>query len=218
MKRVLAAFSLLLMVLPILCAQEHTGLVNFNHLRHLTERIEFLGDSVDIVHVYANYPDYRWVGAAESGLEGVACVDDAGRAAVVYLRHYELTGSEESRKRAVSLLKFIVKMETPDGKFYNFVLQDHSINTGGKTSFKSFGWWGARAVWSMGLGCRILAPKDSSFAAMLRLGVERTFPNLDSLLAAYGKEKEVRHLRIPGWLFYESGADATSELLLGLNN
>jgi hypothetical protein len=218
MKRLLAAFSLLLMVLPILCAQEQSGLVNFNHLRHLTERIEFLGDSVDIVHVYANYPDYGWVGAAESGLEGVACVDDAGRAAVVYLRHYELTGSEESRNRAVALLKFILKMETPDGKFYNFVLQDHSINTGGKTSFKSFGWWAARGVWSMGLGCRILAPKDSSFAAMLRLGVERTFPNIDSLLAAYGKEKEVRHLRIPGWLFYESGADATSELLLGLNN
>jgi hypothetical protein len=208
----------MLTVMPILCAQERTGLVNFNHLRHLTERIDFLGDSVDIVHVYSNYPDYRWVGAAESGLEGVACVDDAARAAVVYLRHYELTKNDESRTRAVSLLKFISKMETDDGKFYNFVLKDGSINLNGKTSFKSFGWWAARGVWAMGLGCRILAPTDSAFAKVLRRGVERTFPSIDSLLAPYGKEKQISGLRIPAWLFYESGSDATSELLLGVTN
>jgi hypothetical protein len=218
MNRVIAMFTLALTLLPILCAQERGELVNFSHLRHLTERIDFAGDSVDIVHVYSNYPEYGWVGAAESGLEGIACVDDAGRAAVVYLRHYELTRSETSRQRAISLLKFIVRMETEDGNFYNFVLKDHSINVNGKTSFKSFGWWAARAVWSMGLGCRILAPTDSSFAADLRRGVERTFPHIDSLLSGYGKEKEMNHLRIPTWLFYESGADATSELLLGLNN
>jgi len=197
-------------------AQEHSSLVNFSHLGHLTEKIELLGDSIDILHVYSNYPDYRWIAAAESGPEGIACVDDAGRAAVLYLRHYELTGSEESRARAISLLKFVVKMETPDGKFYNFILKDHSINTNGKTSFKSFGWWAARATWSMGIGCRVLHTRDSAFAAVLREGIGRALPNVDSMLKTYGKHEMMRKLRLPTWLFYGSGADATSELLLGL--
>lgn len=211
-----AFICLMMTMLPIACAQERATLVNFKHLGHLTERIDFLGDTVDIVHVYSNFPDYRWVGAAESGLEGVACVDDAARAAVVYLRHYELTGSEESRMSAVSLLRFIVKMETDDGKFYNFVLKDRSINKNGKTSFKSFGWWAARGLWSMGLGYRVLAPEDSSLASVLRRGIERTFPNIDSLVAAHGTFGEMNRLRVPEWLLYKSGADATSELLLGL--
>jgi len=197
-------------------AQERSSLVNFSHLKHLTEKIDLLGDSVDILHVYANYPDYQWVAAAESGPEGIACVDDAGRAAVLYLRHYELTGNEESRARGISLLKFIVKMETSDGKFYNFVLKDHSINTSGKTSFKSFGWWAARAMWSMGIGYRILQTRDTAFAAVLREGIGRSLPNIDTMLTTYGKYETMRKLRMPTWLYYGSGADATSELLLGL--
>ena len=58
------------------------SLVNFRHLQHLTERIAFGGDSVDIVHIYANAPAYAWVDARESGPEGIACVDDAARAVV----------------------------------------------------------------------------------------------------------------------------------------
>ncbi|TLY27371.1 MAG: hypothetical protein E6K56_11540 [Ignavibacteria bacterium] len=199
-----------------LLGQDHSSLVNFSHLNHLTERIDFLGDSVDILHVYSNYPDYRWIDAAESGPEGIACIDDAGRAAVLYLRHYELTGREESRTRALSLLRFVVKMETPDGKFYNFILKDHSINTTGKTSFKSFGWWAARALWSMGTGYRVLRTRDTAFAAVLGDGIRRALPNVGSLLENYRKYETTKKLRAPTWLLYGSGADATSELLLGL--
>src|SRR6266849_9151998 len=109
------------------CHSQHQSLVNFAHLRHLTERIEFFGDTVSIVHVYANYPTYEWVDAKESGPEGIACVDDAARAAVVYLRDYEINHHHRSREDAVSLLKFIMKMETGDGMFYNFIFADRSI-------------------------------------------------------------------------------------------
>jgi hypothetical protein len=119
--------TLLLTVVASLSVQAQMRLVNFDHLRHLTERISMENDSVDIVHVYANYPSYDWVSAQESGPEGIACVDDATRAAVVYLRHYELTKSPESLFRAKSLLKFVTKMETPEGSFYNFIREDHSI-------------------------------------------------------------------------------------------
>lgn len=193
-----------------------SSLVNFAHLRHLTERIELLGDSVDIVHVYANYPTYEWVDAKESGPEGIACVDDAARAAVLYLRHYELTKDTESLRRARSLLQFVMKMQADDGEFYNFIFADRSINTEGKTSFKSFGWWAARGVWCFALGHRILTHVDPAFAHQLRSRVERTFPHIERLLARYDSVVVMNGYRVPRWLLYESAADATSELLLGL--
>lgn len=192
------------------------SLVNFRHLQHLTERIEFFGDSVDIVHVYANFPNYEWVDAKESGPEGIACVDDAARAAVVYLRHYELTKDKKSLARAKTILTFVMKMQVGDGEFYNFIFADNSINKDGKTSFKSFGWWTARGVWCMALGERMFKSVDPQFAEQLRRGVERALPHIDILLKNYGKEKTVNGYRIPQWLFYESGADATTELCLGL--
>jgi len=194
-----------------------TSLVNFQHLRHLTERIAFTGDSVDIIHVYAEYPNYEWVDAKESGPEGIACVDDAARAAVVYLRHYELTKNAESAERAKRLLKFVTKMQADDGQFYNFIFADRSINTDGKTSFKSFGWWAARAVWCMATGFRVFRDVDTSFADELRLRVVRTFPHVEHMLARYDSVRIIQGYRVPQWLLYESAADATSELLLGLN-
>jgi hypothetical protein len=120
------------------CAQPSD--VNFSHLQHLTETVSLNGGNVNIVHVYANYPDYRWLEAADAGTEGVACIDDAARAAVLYLRHYELSHDNESLLRARALLAFVLKMQSDDGEFYNFIYQNHSINTTGRTSLKSFGW------------------------------------------------------------------------------
>lgn len=196
--------------------QQDSSLVNFRHMQHLTERIAFRGDSVDIVHVYANYPNYEWVDAKESGPEGVACVDDAGRAAVVYLRHYELTKNKESLESAKRLLKFVVKMQADDGEFYNFVFADHSINYDGRTSFKSFGWWAARGVWCMALGQRIFQPVEPSFASQLQDGVERAIPHVEKLMTRYGEVKTVNGFEAPQWLLYESASDATTELLFGL--
>lgn len=192
------------------------SLVNFQHLQHLTERIELSGDSVDIVHIYANFPSYEWVDAKESGPEGIACVDDAARAAVVYLRHYELTKTSESLVRAKELLKFVMKMQADDGEFYNFIFEDHSINREGKTSFKSFGWWAARGVWCMALGERLVKSSDPVFAKRLRNGIEQALPHIELLMKRYGEVKMANGYRIPQWLLYESAADASTELCLGL--
>lgn len=189
------------------------SLVNFSHIEHLSQRIVLGSDSVTIVHIYADYPAYQWIDANN---EGIACVDDAARAAVAYLRHYELTKDRTSRDKGKELLKFILHMQADDGHFYNFVYADHSINRSGQTSFKSFGWWAARGVWSMGVGYRILKESDPAFASVLQEGIEKTFPSLDTLLARYGKTRTVSGLTIPQWLLYESGSDATTELVLGL--
>ena len=192
------------------------SVVSFRHLDHLTEHAVVGEDSVAIVHVYANYPAYEWVDAKESGPEGIACVDDAARAAVVLLRDYELHGRTESLDRARPLLKFILAMQAEDGQFYNFVREDLTINTDGKTSFKSFGWWAARGTWALALGYRVLLQTDTAFAHRLRAAVELTLPHVTDLLGKYGMRETEGAYAMPRWLLYGSGADATSELFLGL--
>ena len=190
--------------------------INFAHLDHLTERVVLGADTVSIVHIYANYPDYRWVGAAESGPEGIACVDDAARAAVLFLRSYELRGDTSSLDRARGLLKFIMHMQAEDGEFYNFLRADHTVNDSGKTSFKSFGWWAARGLWAMAMGARDFRETDPEFARRLQGRVSRMIPLVKGSLKKYGTTKMVSGYRIPAWLVYGSAADLTSELLLGL--
>ncbi len=217
MKKFLTIASLSALAVYSALAQEQSSPVNFKHLEHLTEKIELYGDTVSIVHIYSNYPAYEWVDAKESGPEGIACVDDAARAAVVTLRCFELTRDSSKLAGARLLLKFVAAMETDDGEFYNFILADHTINRTGKTSYKSFGWWAARGVWSMSLGYRIFKDIDTAFASRLKIGIERTFPHIEELLKKYGEAKDSGQFRVPQWLVYESGADVSSELLFGLS-
>jgi hypothetical protein len=202
-------------------AQGKGSVVNFAHLDHLTETIHIAGDttndSVDVVHVYSNAPNYTWAVAGESGMEGIACVDDAARAAVTEMRYYELTHDTIRLAKARRLLNFVRKMETDDGDFYNFILTDRSINKPGQTSFKSFGWWAARGVWAMSKGFRIFKDIDPAFSESLRKSVEKAFPHIDSLVMKFGARDTVKGLVTPRWLLYQSGSDVTSELLLGLN-
>jgi len=218
MKHNCAAASLVLIFVQWASCQQLSTLVNFRHLERLTEQITFLGERVSIVHVYSNFPDYGWAEAAESGPEGIACVDDAARAAVVYLLHYEQSGSLQSLQRAKSLLKFVLKMQTEDGMFYNFIRADHTINVDGKTSFKSFGWWAARGFWALAQGYRVFKHIDKFFALELRSSIERCFLHLDSILTQYGRRDTIQGYCIPQWMLYKSGSDVTSELLIGLTD
>jgi hypothetical protein len=210
-----------LAMLPFLCALAgagpgQPGAVNFAHIDRLLERISLGGETVTIIHIYANYPDYRWVAAAESGPEGIACVDDAARAAVMLMRSWELRGDTAALGRSRGLLRFVMQMQAPDGEFYNFVRSDHTINTTGRTSLKSFGWWASRGLWAMAMGGRVFAERDTAFARELTGRVARMMPLVAASLSEYDSMRTVRGYRIPRWLLYESGADVTSELLLGL--
>jgi hypothetical protein len=207
---------LLLAVATAFGQPQSSSLVNFAHLRHLTQEIVLNGQRVSIVHVYANYPNYEWVEAADSGDEGMACVDDGARAAVVYLRSYELLRDTSDLASARSLLRFVMSMEADDGNFYNFVRSDASVNRDGKTSFKSFGWWAARGVWAMSLGYRLTNDVDAQFAGELKQCIERSLPHVEQLIAQYGQTRTIAGFKLPTWLLYESGSDATTELMLGL--
>jgi len=189
------------------------GSINFKHLDYLNEEIQLGGKQMLITHIYSNAPDYQWV---EASNEGIACVDDAARAAVVYLRHYEITRDTSSLVKAKKLLNFIIYMQADDGEFYNFIFADHSINRTGRTSRKSFHWWAARGIWAMAIGYSIFKNADKPFAEELNTHIRRSFAPIRKLLDNYQQFTWVKGYKFPRWLIGEYAADATSELMLGL--
>ncbi|HYE58167.1 MAG TPA: hypothetical protein VD948_06660, partial [Rhodothermales bacterium] len=149
--------------------------VNFAHLDHLGEDVVRDGQTYRLVHIYADAPTYAWVGDDD---EGIACVDDAARAAVVYLRDYELNGTAASRAKAEGLLRFVAYMQTDRGTFYNFVW-DRSlrINTEHANSKADrFEWWAARGVWALGEGARVLKATDPAASQRYAAHVRRSLP------------------------------------------
>lgn len=190
-------------------------LFNLAHLDYLGEDVLHDGDTLRIIHIYADAPEYAWIADDD---EGAACVDDAARAAVVYLRHFELTGDAASRSKAEALLRFILYMQREDGLFYNFVWSNQlDINTEHANSrADAFGWWAARGVWALSMGARVLKTANPPLASAAAEGVQRTLPHLQQIQVRYGETMQRRGRTVPLWLVDETASDATSELLLGL--
>jgi multiple sugar transport system substrate-binding protein len=161
------------------------------------------GRAVRVVALYAEAPDYRPVGSpARDGYEGIAAVDDAARAAVVYLRSYELSGDTTQRAEALGLLAFVAAMEQGDGEFINFVDTRGRLNRAAPSSRKSMSYWAARGIWALAEGVRLLGPSYVNDSTTFR-------PVLDRAIARLGREVDAGRL-IGG------SVTATSEALLGL--
>jgi hypothetical protein len=190
------------------------GDVNLSHLNFLVEDVEIAGQPMAITHIYSEYPRYEWVDA--SG-EGIAAVDDAARAALVYLTDYESTGDSASLDKSRRLLNFVLYMQADDGQFYNFITdRSGSINQTGNTSFKSSGWWAARAARALGTGYRVMRTVDPDYASKL----EQSFGRIrdvwaDEVAANYGKYDQVHGVPVPAWLI-TGGSDVTSIAVLAL--
>ncbi len=191
--------------------------INLSHIDYLVKKVFMGEDTVAIIHIYSNYPDYRYIPAPG---EGIACVDDASRASIAYLMHYERFRDEHSLNQAKLLLKFILKMQADDGGFYNFVYDDLSINKFGQTSNNdSFKWWACRALWAFGYAYNLLS----------KLNIEKEF--VDTLASRIEKAlaKAVRTInksdiyetfiawKVPaqGYWLLENGTDASAEAVLG---
>lgn len=199
---------LLLAALGSSCSSQPRSLVNLAHLDRLCEEVTIAGQPCTIVHIYSDAPGYGWTDAAG---EGIACVDDIARAAVVYMR----AGDAGHFARIRSLLRFVLLLQNSDGTFYNFVHRDLTINREGATSFASFGFWAARGYWALGEGYAFFRERDPAFAAVLRSAFWRCLPQLDALASAYGSYETIGGRAWPNWLLNRHAADATSEFLLG---
>jgi multiple sugar transport system substrate-binding protein len=172
-----------------------------DHLRALGLDLVVGGQPVRAVSVYAEAPDYRPAASPQrDGSEGVACVDDAARAAVVYLRHLERTADPQSRAEARGLLAFVAAMEQGDGRFANFVRADGAPNLTGPTSAPAFSYWGARSLWALGEARRVLGADADGWREVTARAERRFAAELH---------------RDPGGLVSGS-ATATAEALLGV--
>jgi hypothetical protein len=189
------------------------SLVNTTHLDALFEEIIVDNDTMGIIHIYSEYPDYDWV---DDDDEGTACVDDAARASIFYLNHYQYTQSETSLLKAKRLLQFVLHMQTENGLFYNFIWSDHSQNKTFKTSVAQPDWWTWRAMWALSEGVIIFKNLDQDFSASLFSSLEKATSNLLSHLPLSRDTKLVNGIEVPTWLPYESATDQAALLIISL--
>ncbi|MCK6066621.1 MULTISPECIES: hypothetical protein [Microbacterium] len=158
--------------------------------------------------------------------QGAFNADDTARAAVVYLRHWRLTGADDSRQTAYELLRSLTYLQTAEGpNAGNVVLwmqPDGTLNPSAEPvelpdpSDSGPSYWLARTIWALGEGYAAFADADPAFAAFLeeRLALSLTALQRD-VLSRYGQWSTADGMRVPTWLIVD-GADASAEAVLGL--
>lgn len=177
-------------------------LVNLSYLDHLSTEMKIEGEKVLAVAIYANAPDYEVV---DEPAEGFACVDDVARAAVLLMDYHRKHGCGASLQKARAMIRFVLKLQCPDGLFYNFVYPDGSINRYGKTSRKKFDFWTSRGMWVLGRAVETFKTKEPAFARRCERAARLT-------LQAF----TVRVLGNPSGFQLLCGNDCWSEALLGI--
>ncbi len=107
--------------------------------------------------IYADHTGEHF-GARESGIEGVACIDDAARALVLWSDLWSTTKLPVAREWVDGLLGFCRWMQQDDGRFVNFVLDWSGMrNTDGITSrADGASFWQARGARAMAKAWRVL--------------------------------------------------------------
>jgi len=129
-------------------------------LLHLVRLSHQVGDQPDVwgIAIYAEREErgLRESLAAESGFEGVACVDDVARAALLALRLHQLDGVPVGLKIARRWLSFVQYMQLPDGRFCNFIAGwSGRRNLTGVTSVPGGSHWTARALRALAVAYQI---------------------------------------------------------------
>src|SRR5438552_17218240 len=137
------------------------------HVHRLTRSFVHDGQRVSFVHVYARpldpgpEPELEFITARESGFEGIACVDDVARAAVLALHPHAETGSAVALRLARDWLRFVTYMQEPDGRCTNFIGDATGTKTRhGRTSHAGGRWWTARARWALATAWRVTSDED----------------------------------------------------------
>ncbi len=222
-------------------------LTNLSHLNFLREQVTVAPvvghttyrlsqqPSIGVLWTYAEPTadgSYRRLGggaydpATNTYGQGAFNSDDIARASVVYLRHWQSTGSTASRRAAQQLLRGLTYLQTGTGpNAGNVVLwmqPDGTLNPSAipvelpDPSDSGDSYWLARMVWALGEGYAAFVGADADFAAFLaaRMGLAVQALHRD-VLYRYGQYQIVDGVRVPAWLIVD-GADASAEAVLGL--
>lgn len=134
---------------------EFTGATR--QLRSLTVEVSGLREAAAVAVYATRTPKgYRPLPATDAGYEGVACVDDAARAAVLYLDAFATKGIGWAREEATRLVRFVEHMQLEDGSFANFILDWRGTkNLVGETSRSMVdGFWTRRGLHALACAWR----------------------------------------------------------------
>ena len=136
--------------------------LQLTQLQRLTRPVTGAGPDATAIAVYAEPIGtngdvlYEPRAAREQGVEGVACVDDAARAIVLYCRIWRRDRHQPAGKAASQLLRFLSYMQDDDGRFRNFIFDWTGLrNQDGGTSRAGGAAWQARAL--LALACGVAA-------------------------------------------------------------
>ncbi|MEO5854100.1 MAG: hypothetical protein ABIQ15_16450, partial [Nocardioides sp.] len=158
--------------------------------------------------------------------QGAFNADDVARAAVVYVRDWQQTGSAHSRDAAFQMLRGLTYLQTVTGdNAGNVVLwmqPDGTLNPSADPvelpdpSDSDASYWLARTVWALGEGYAAFRADDPAFAQFLADRMDLAVTAIDrQVLVKDGQYLQVDGRRTPAWLIAQ-GADASAEALLGL--
>ncbi|MFA3784095.1 hypothetical protein ABRY23_13630 [Melioribacteraceae bacterium 4301-Me] len=188
--------------------------LNTSHLDSLYEEINVNGNSFGIVHIYSEYPDYKWVGDDD---EGIACVDDAARALIFYVRYSKEYNDTSSVLKAKKLVEFLVYMQSENGFFYNFILPDYSINRTHRNSIAEPNWWSWRALWALTEGYDFFQDKDSVLSNKIKNAVSKIVSAIK--LSFEGKKQvvELNGFKRASWKPFASASDQVALIIVGLS-
>ncbi len=197
--------------------QKKFDLVNTSHLDYLYQKISVNGKEMGIIHIYADYPDYKYV---EAKGEGIACVDDAARAEIFYIEYFRETHDKNVLNKIKGLTNFLIYMQSKSGFFYNFIWNDFTKDTTYKTSVAEPNWWSWRAIWALGKAQILFSRIDKPLAAEIKLHLDKAVSaTLSWLKSSEGNgNKEYGGIDMPNWLPYGSAADQSALLVIGLSD
>jgi len=196
-------------------SSKEKSLVNTKHLDYLYQEIKVDGKELGIIHIYCEYPDYKWVGDED---EGIACVDDATRAAIFYMRYSEKYNDKECNRKAKNLIEFLLYMQAENGYFYNFILPDFSINKTYKTSVAEPNWWSWRAMWCLTEAYEFFNKKDETFSKRIKESIMKI---VSAMKEQFNSPKTILDLdgfKRPTWLPYQYASDQSSLIIVSLCN
>jgi hypothetical protein len=194
------------------------------HLRRLTRPVARAGPLACAIAVYSEPinadselpPEPR--SARERGFEGVACVDDAARAIVLYSGIWRRHRQPSARMAVSSLLQFLAYMQDEDGRFGNFIVEwTGRRNRVGTTSHAGGPAWQARALHALACGVAIAGGVEwnERFRRALRW-VDDAIPYLD--VRAVCVLAVLEHWRATGALDSADRAVAWSREIAGVES
>lgn len=188
--------------------------INFDHFNHLYKEIKFNGKEVGIVHIYSEYPDYKFEIEPK---EGFTCVDDVARAMVMLSKHLEENANDkEALYKLMNLTEFVLQMQHENGYFNNFIWNDLSINTTYKTSVAELNWWSFRALWGLESAYPLIR-SNKDLENRIILATQKLLNNIKRDIPITNLQTElVETIEVPTWLPQKYAADQSALLILGL--